>query len=85
MKLSILMPVYNERATLTAAVKDVLSVDYPCEIELVIVDDGSTDGTRELYGDIELEPGRARAPAAAQPGQGRGDQEGSRAGRAATT
>jgi len=48
-KLSILMPVYNERATLTAAVDAVLSVDYPCDIELVIVDDGSTDGTRELY------------------------------------
>jgi dolichol-phosphate hexosyltransferase len=51
--LSILMPVYNERATLVAAVKDVLSVDYPCDIELVIVDDGSVDGTRDLYPDIE--------------------------------
>jgi glycosyltransferase involved in cell wall biosynthesis len=49
MMLSILMPVYNELATLDSAVKDVLGVDYPCEIELIIVDDGSTDGTRELY------------------------------------
>lgn len=49
MKLSVLMPVYNELATLASAVKEVLDVDYPCEIELVIVDDGSTDGTRELY------------------------------------
>ena len=49
MKLSILMPVYNERATLESAVKEVLDVHYQCEIELVIVDDGSTDGTRELY------------------------------------
>ncbi len=48
-KLSILMPVYNERATLTSAIKEVLNVDFPCEIELVIVDDGSTDGTRDLY------------------------------------
>jgi glycosyltransferase involved in cell wall biosynthesis len=55
--LSILMPVYNERPTLVAAVKDVLAVDYPCEIEVVIVDDGSTDGTRELYADIESDPG----------------------------
>jgi dolichol-phosphate hexosyltransferase len=49
MMLSILMPVYNELATLESAVKEVLGVDYPCDIELIIVDDGSTDGTRELY------------------------------------
>jgi glycosyltransferase involved in cell wall biosynthesis len=48
-KLSILMPVYNEHATLVLAVKEVLGVNFPCEVELVIVDDGSTDGTRELY------------------------------------
>jgi glycosyltransferase involved in cell wall biosynthesis len=51
-KLSILMPVYNEAATLLAAVKRVLSVNYPCEVELIIVDDGSTDGTRALYQDL---------------------------------
>lgn len=49
MKLSILMPVYNEYATLVAAVKEVLDVNYPCTFELVIVDDGSTDGTCDLY------------------------------------
>jgi glycosyltransferase involved in cell wall biosynthesis len=43
------MPVYNERATLDRAIKSVLDVQYACEIELVIVDDGSTDGTRDLY------------------------------------
>jgi glycosyltransferase involved in cell wall biosynthesis len=43
MKLSILMPVYNESATLLQAVKSVLEVPYPCEIELVAVDDGSRD------------------------------------------
>lgn len=48
-KLSILMPVYNEVATLESAVKRVLDVDYPVEMELVIVDDGSTDGTRDRY------------------------------------
>jgi glycosyltransferase involved in cell wall biosynthesis len=55
-KLSILMPVYNERATLASAVKDVLNVGFPCEIELVVVDDGSTDGTRSLYCDLAGDP-----------------------------
>jgi dolichol-phosphate hexosyltransferase len=55
-KLSILMPVYNERATLAAAVKEVLNVGFPCEVELVVVDDGSTDGTRELYADLREDP-----------------------------
>lgn len=55
-KLSILMPVYNERATLAAAVKEVLGVGFPCEVELVIVDDGSTDGTRELYPGLADDP-----------------------------
>ena len=56
MKLSILMPVYNERATLAAAVKDVLDTGYPCDIELVIVDDGSTDGTTDLYPALAGDP-----------------------------
>jgi len=52
-KLSILMPVYNELSTLASAVKEVLDTDFPCETELVIVDDGSTDGTRDLYPALE--------------------------------
>ena len=56
MKLSILMPVYNEQATLAAAVKEVLNVEFPCEVEVVVVDDGSTDGTRELYPSLTDDP-----------------------------
>jgi dolichol-phosphate hexosyltransferase len=55
-KLSILMPVYNEQATLVSAIKDVLNVNFPCEYELVVVDDGSTDGTRELYPSLADDP-----------------------------
>jgi len=47
-KLSILMPVYNEEARLADAVKQALDVQYPCEIELVVVDDGSTDRTGQI-------------------------------------
>ena len=53
MLLSILMPVFNEAATLGAVVKRVLDVDYPCDIELVIVDDGSSDGTAAVLAGIE--------------------------------
>ena len=47
-KLSILMPVLDEQRTIADAVGAVLSAEYPCEIELIIVDDGSTDRTSEI-------------------------------------
>ncbi|MFZ0832468.1 MAG: glycosyltransferase family 2 protein [Mycobacterium sp.] len=46
--LSIVMPVYNEAATIVRAVTRVLDVDYPCPMELIVVDDGSTDATARL-------------------------------------
>lgn len=49
MKLSVVMPCYNERATIREIVSRVLAVDLGAvEREIVIVDDGSTDGTREI-------------------------------------
>jgi hypothetical protein len=47
-ELSIVMPVYNEAATIVRAINRVLAVDYPCPVELIVVDDGSTDGTLPL-------------------------------------
>jgi len=53
--LTILMPVFNERATVEAAIADALGADLPvAERQLVIVDDGSLDGTRELLRGLEL-------------------------------
>jgi glycosyltransferase involved in cell wall biosynthesis len=46
MKLSVVIPVYNEKNTISEVLRLVRSVDLPKEI--IIVDDCSTDGTREL-------------------------------------
>ncbi|HWD65582.1 MAG TPA: glycosyltransferase family 2 protein, partial [Solirubrobacteraceae bacterium] len=46
--LSILMPVFNERERVEQAISEVLDTELPTDFELVIVDDGSTDGTREI-------------------------------------
>ncbi|HZM89589.1 MAG TPA: glycosyltransferase family 2 protein [Blastocatellia bacterium] len=53
MKLSVVIPVYNEAATIAELISRVHDVDFPKEI--IVVDDGSTDGTRD-----ELERLKAR-------------------------
>ena len=52
MKLSILMPVYDEEARLAETVKQAMEVDYPCDTELVVVNDGSQDRTAEILDSI---------------------------------
>src|SRR6516162_672624 len=54
-KLSILMPVYNEARTVQTVIKRVLDVSFPCQVEVVIVDDASTDGTAELIDQLHDE------------------------------
>lgn len=51
--LSVLMPAYNERETIQEAVQAVLQTPY--NLELVIVDDGSTDGTCDILRSIQDE------------------------------
>jgi glycosyltransferase involved in cell wall biosynthesis len=53
MKVSVVMPVYNERNTLRQVVERVLAV--PIEIEVLCVDDGSHDGSRELLAELQRE------------------------------
>jgi len=47
-KLSILIPVYNDRDYIEQAVAQVKAVPYSIPYEIVAVDDYSTDGSREL-------------------------------------
>lgn len=56
MKLSVLMPVYNEKSTIREIVWRVLSQDVPgiSSLELVIVDDCSKDGSRDIAGELAL-------------------------------
>src|SRR6185312_12639022 len=52
-KLSVIMPVYNERATLRAVVERVLAV--PVDLDLICVDDGSRDGSREILVELQAQ------------------------------
>jgi glycosyltransferase involved in cell wall biosynthesis len=53
MKLSVVMPVYNEQGTLREVVSRVLAV--PLEVELICVDDGSRDGSREILAELQID------------------------------
>src|SRR5438309_11280706 len=53
MKLSVVMPVYNEQATLRQVVARVLGV--PFGVELLCDDDGLTDGSRETLAELQRE------------------------------
>lgn len=57
MKLSILIPAYNEEKTLKALVEKVLSVEFPQDInlELIIINDGSKDTTSQIAHDLEVQ------------------------------
>ena len=57
MKLSVLIPVWNEGATLLEILEQVRAV--PLEKEIILVDDGSTDGTREVLQSL-LDSGEAQ-------------------------
>ncbi len=52
-KLSIIMPVYNERNTVVEAIRRSRSVELPLEREIIVVDDGSDDGTAQILTQLQ--------------------------------
>lgn len=50
LRLSVIMPVYNEKNTIIHAIDRVRSV--PLDLEIIVVDDGSVDGTREVLAEL---------------------------------
>jgi glycosyltransferase involved in cell wall biosynthesis len=51
--LTVIVPVYNERATVAEIVRRVRAADVPLTLDVVVVDDGSTDGTDKVLAAIE--------------------------------
>lgn len=53
MLISIVMPVYNEKATILSILEKVRAMNLPFKKEIIVVDDCSTDGTRQILKNIE--------------------------------
>lgn len=69
--LSIIVPVYNEARTVAAVIDRLFTIDLPVPREVLVVNDGSTDGTREVLDRLEPRPGQLEiVHAAANGGKG---------------
>ncbi len=56
MLVSIIVPVFNEHATVAAVIDRLLTIDFPTDREIIVINDGSSDGTREVLGRFEGTP-----------------------------
>ncbi|WP_238412112.1 glycosyltransferase [Saccharothrix deserti] len=51
---SVIVPAYNEAANIAAAVRSIVNSEHPADVEVVVVDDGSTDGTAGVVEALDL-------------------------------
>lgn len=51
---SVLVPAYNEEVGIESAVRSLVGSDYPAPLEVVVIDDGSTDRTAEIVRSLDL-------------------------------
>jgi glycosyltransferase involved in cell wall biosynthesis len=58
-RLTVIVPMYNEEATVRGAVERLLKTELPVALETIVVDDGSTDGSVEQISDL-AEGGRIK-------------------------
>ena len=68
-RVSVVIPSYNHELFVERALRSVLEQDYP-DLELVVVDDGSTDGTRAVVERVLAEPTRCKLVYEAQANAG---------------
>jgi dolichol-phosphate mannosyltransferase len=54
--ISIVVPVYNEVRTVASVIERLFAIDLPAPREILVVNDGSTDGTREVLDQIHKRP-----------------------------
>jgi glycosyltransferase involved in cell wall biosynthesis len=54
--ISIVVPVYNEARTVAAVIQRLIAIDLPAPREILVVNDGSTDGTRDVLNQITQRP-----------------------------
>jgi glycosyltransferase involved in cell wall biosynthesis len=59
-RVSIIVPVYNEIRTVRAVIDRLLAIDLPIAREILVVDDGSTDGTRDVLAAAQADGVQAR-------------------------
>lgn len=55
LKLSVIVPVFNEEKTINKVINKILSANFPFEFEIIIVNDGSTDNTYKILDRIKNE------------------------------